>query len=438
MQKISRRNFLKVAGVSAAALGLAACGGASSSSTAPASTASSAAGASSAASAASIEPCELTYWYWADSDALAATMQSMIDDFNSTNKFGITVKGEQQNWDGGNYSTTLVNACIGGGGPDVATFKLTATPTFVENDLLYDLTDMVEAWDGKSDISDNLWTNMKYASNTDKIYVMPWNIQVLYVYYRPSYFKAAGIEAAPATYAEFLDDIKKLTTTINGQQVYGFGMRGGAGGQEPWGSFVYANGGTWDDLSTDGAVAGMQDFIDLYTNGYVPSNSTEVGFAEMKQDFLDGRTAMIVHHCGSSTAMIDQFGDDVDAFIFPKSDKGQWTSMGDTENVILSATKNPAAAFEWLKYLATGKGEETWCEASGNVPVSATVQAMDFCKNNKFVQISIGGIDVAGILPCRSTTSEFISEWPNITGQALGGQLSAADACKQMQDLLWS
>ena len=43
MKRISRRNFLKVAGVGAAALGLAACGG-SSSSTAP-STASSAASA---------------------------------------------------------------------------------------------------------------------------------------------------------------------------------------------------------------------------------------------------------------------------------------------------------------------------------------------------------------------------------------------------------
>ena len=46
---ISRRNFLKVAGASAAALGLAACGG-SSSSTAS-STASSAAGSSTAAKA---------------------------------------------------------------------------------------------------------------------------------------------------------------------------------------------------------------------------------------------------------------------------------------------------------------------------------------------------------------------------------------------------
>lgn len=40
---------------------------------------------------------------------------------------------------------------------------------------------------------------------------MPWNIQVLYVYYRPSIFKEAGITETPKTYDEFLEDIKKCT-----------------------------------------------------------------------------------------------------------------------------------------------------------------------------------------------------------------------------------
>lgn len=387
-----------------------------------------------------IEPCTLTYWYWADSDALAAKMEEIIADFNATNEYGITVVGEQQNWDGGGYSTTLQTACLGGGGPDVATFKLTATPTFVENDLLYDLTGMVNAWDGSGDISDNLWNTMKYASNTDNIYVMPWNIQVLYVYYRPSYFAAAGV-SVPTNYAEFQDAIKTVTeaglTNDAGEKVYGFGMRGGSGGQEPWGSFIYANGGSFEELNSAGSIAGMQDFIDLYTNGYVPANSTEVAFAEMKADFLGGRTAMMVHHCGSSVEMMGAFGDDVDAFIFPASDKGQWTSLGDTENVVLSSTKNPEAAFEFVKYMATGKGEEMWCEASGNVPVSETVQAMDFVQSNPFLQISIGGIDVAGILPCNPTTSEFISEWPNIVAQGLEGTKTAEQVCNELQALLW-
>ena len=44
---------------------------------------------------------------------------------------------------------------------------------------------------------------------------MPWNTQVLYVYYRPSMFKAAGI-SVPKTYDEFLGAVEKLTRDTNG------------------------------------------------------------------------------------------------------------------------------------------------------------------------------------------------------------------------------
>lgn len=72
---------------------------------------------------------------------------------------------------------------------------------------------------------------MKQAGGSDSIYVMPWNIQVLYVYYRPSIFEAAGVEV-PKTYEEFLTAIEKCTMDTDGDgktDVYGFGMRGRQG-----------------------------------------------------------------------------------------------------------------------------------------------------------------------------------------------------------------
>ncbi len=97
---------------------------------------------------------------------------------------------------------------------------------------------------------------------------MPWNIQVLYVYYRPSIFKEAGITETPE-HKSTVEDIKKCTMDTDGDgktDVYGFGMRGASGGQEPWGSFIYGEGGSFDDLTSDASVQGMQDFIDLYKN----------------------------------------------------------------------------------------------------------------------------------------------------------------------------
>ena len=382
----------------------------------------------------------LTYWYWADNTEYSDKMQEIVANFNETNESGITIVAEEQPWDGGAYSENMFTAAVGGGGPDIATFKLTSTPLYVNNDLLVDLTPYIDEWDKKDDIDENLYNIMRDAGGQeDAMYVMPWNTQILYVYYRPSYFEQAGIEV-PTTYEEFLEACEKCTMDTNGDgqtDVYGFGMRGSTGGQEPWGSFIYGRGGSFDDMTTAESVAGMQDFIDLYNNGYVPPTAMSDGFDEIISNFKAGRTAMTIHHTGSSIEMEETFGDDVSAFAFPAGD-GQWTSMGDTENVIFSSCENPDAAFEFVSYMATGEGQMEWCKTTNNVPVSKTVQADSYFQDNRFMQASIAGQSYAGIIPILDTTSEWISTiWPNTVAQALSGDITAEEAMTTLNEALY-
>ncbi|PHV69892.1 ABC transporter substrate-binding protein [Sporanaerobium hydrogeniformans] len=385
------------------------------------------------------EPVTIKHWYWADNTEYSAVMQDIVKKFNETNESGITVVAEEYPWDGGGYSNTLFSAAMGGGGPDTASWKLTSTPLFTANNLLANLDDYIANWDQKDDIDQNLYDIMKQAGGTENIHVMPWNTQILYVYYRPSMFEEVGIEV-PKTYEEFLTACEKLTRDTDGDgktDVYGFGMRGAKGGQEPWGSFIHGRGGNFEDMTSPESVAGMQDFIDLYQKGYVPPTAPTDGFNEIIANFKSGRTAMTIHHTGSSAGMIETFGEDVSAFPFPAG-KGQWTSMGDTENVIFESCKNKDAAFEWVAYLATGEGQKIWCEATGNVPVSKTVQALDFYQNNKFMKASIEGMSYAGILPILDTTTEWISvTWPNTVGFALTGEMTAEETMKVLQEELY-
>ena len=79
MKRISRRNFLKVAGVGAAALGLAACGGSKSGSTATSGTASSAAGSSTG----SVNTAGFTVQYGPNPETLDPSLNSAIDGANT-------------------------------------------------------------------------------------------------------------------------------------------------------------------------------------------------------------------------------------------------------------------------------------------------------------------------------------------------------------------
>lgn len=435
-----RKRVLALAMAAVMAVSLAACGGggAESDRNDTSSTEAGLAG-SQAQGDDAIEPCTIKFQYWADNTEYSQLMQDIIAKFNEENDKGITVVGEETPWDGGAYSENLFNAMMGGGDIDCATWKLTSTPLFVNNDLLANLDPYLEKWKDYDDIDANMYDVMKQASGTDSVYVMPWNVQVLYVYYRPSIFKQAGVEV-PSTYEEFLQAIEKCTMDTNGDgktDVYGFGMRGAKGGQEPWGSFIYGRGGNFEDMTTPEAVAGMQDFIDIYEKGFVPPSATGDGFSEIIANFQSGLTAMTIHHTGSSADMEALFGDDVSAFPFPKG-KDQWTSMGDTETVIFETCDNKAAAFEWISYLATGEGQRMWCEGTGNVPVSKTVQAGDFFQNNRFMKASIEGQPYAGILPILDTTTEWISTtWPGTVSQALTGSITAEQCMQMLQEELY-
>lgn len=387
------------------------------------------------------EPVTLKHWFWPDSDFHIDTFNSMVEDFNATNGKNITVEVEIHPWDGGQYSEDLFTAAMGGGAPDTAGFKLTSTPLFTANGLLEPLDSYMENWDAVADMDPELLETLRGVTGDGSLYLMPWNIQVLYVYYRPSYFEMAGIEV-PTTYEEFLTAIEKCTmdTDEDGEiDIYGYGLRGSKGGQEPWGSFIHARGGTFETLTSAEAIQGMQDFIDVYQKGYAPASAPNDGFNEIIGTFQSGLTAMTIQHIGSSANMIEKFGDDVAAFQIPPSEKGRWTSLGDTETVMFSSCENKEAAFEWLSYLAAGKGQETWCVKTGNVPVSLAVRESPEIQENRFMVTSIEGSPFAGIIPVRDTTTEWINTiWPATIQQALLGEISAEEAMTILNDALYA
>ncbi|MBT9708291.1 twin-arginine translocation signal domain-containing protein [Faecalibacterium prausnitzii] len=104
MKRISRRNFLKVAGVGAAALGLAACGGSKSGSTATSGTASSAAGSSTG----SVNTAGFTVQYGSNPETLDPALNSAVDGGNTIitvfetlliiNENNEAVPGQAESW----------------------------------------------------------------------------------------------------------------------------------------------------------------------------------------------------------------------------------------------------------------------------------------------------------------------------------------------------
>ena len=88
------------------------------------------------------------------------------------------------------------------------------------------------------------------------------------------------------------------------------------------------------------------------------------------------------------------------------------------------------------KYLATEEGQEMWCEGTGQVPVSQTVQQEDYFQNDKFMKVSMEGVDIAGTVPVKDTTTEWISNWPATISQALTGEITAKECMDKLDKAL--
>lgn len=386
------------------------------------------------------EVVNLKHWVWLDNPN-DPTFSQLIQEFNDTHP-NINVEFEVIGWN--DFHTKLLNSVTGGSAPDTSSFKLTWQPVFVGQDALLPLDDFLNDWEGKNDIVDNLWDVMKYEDGSN--YVMPWELQVLYMYYRPSMFEEAGVDI-PDTWEEFLEISKKLTKDTDGDNKidqYAFGMRGARGGHEPWASFILSNVPNNAFFDSDGncnfttpeAIKANDYFLDLFkVHKVVPPTAPGDGFNEVIANFKSGRTAMTVHHIKSSVGMVEQFGDDVGAFAVPKGPNGRWTSLGDTENVIYKSTKHPEEAFTFISWLSEKEQIERWCKATGNVPVVKSLQENEYFKNNKFMQASFDSMPYAQVFPINENMGEWIeSLWPAITQQALEGKIDSKTMMEKLAE----
>lgn len=379
---------------------------------------------------------EETVKFWYHFDDPETALNPLIEKFEAENP-GIHIEAERIAWDV--YNQKLLTAVAGGFPPDVAQVKLWWQPQLVSMGALLPLDEYIAEWDGKDDVFDRIWELTRYSDGHQ--YYMPLQMVILYLYYRVDMFEELGLEV-PTTRAEFLDVAQKLTRDTDGDgeiDVYGFGIRGARGGHDWWGTFVLSSGAQFFDedgnsgLTTPEAIAANQWFIDLYRVHKVsPPTTPSDGFKEIIANMQSGRTAMTIHHIGSSAQLEEALGDKISAAPVPKGTEGYWTSFGDEENAVFAATNVPDAAFKWAAFLAEAENNAVWQKSSGQVSINKSNASADA---NRFLKATTDSSEFAGVLPAHVGTAEFVeSLWPALMQQAFAGEITSAEMMQKIAD----
>ena len=366
------------------------------------------------------------WWYHFDNPQ--ASPASLIAKFESENP-GIKVQAESIPWGGGNdYYTRLYAALVAGNAPDCAMVKLGNQSRLLQMKALAPLDDLLAGWAGRRDIAENLW-KMHRAPDGRNHYV-PLQYVVLYLYYRTDLFASAGVQP-PRTFDDFL----KAAQAVNKGGVSAFGMRGGGGGHDHWGSFVLGAGANFEPggMVSAKALEANRRFVDLGTKHELfPASAPTDGFRQIVDNFKAGRTAMTIHHIGSANEMVQALGDKVSAVPVPVGSDGKgWTSFGDESNAVFVASKAKEAAFKWVAFLSTGENNVAFNAFTGQLTVTDSGASKWNLHPKRFVDATAASTGLMGTLPNSTKTADFTrTVWPQQMQRALLGQ-TTPDAMMQ-------
>ena len=312
----------------------------------------------------------INYWHHFTSDAEFAGMEEVIKLFNA--KYP-DIEIVQENIPNADYMAKFTAAVQADSRPNTAMVTSDRVLDMVAMGGLVDLTDRVKNWELKQYFPDNRFAGVTVDG---KIYGVPSFTFVDWCYYRKDYFEEAGIAAPPTTYQEFQDAAIKLTDASKNR--FGFGMRGGDGGQGFIIDAIQAHG---SELVVDGkaaidkakAMEAIKFWSELFTvHKVVPPSTPNDSFRQIMDAFKTGQTAMVWHHTGSLAEITAALGDKFGTFVRPKGPAAQIARVSFQYNGLMK-DENADAAWAWLGFWGENDAAIAFLEKTGYFPVSEAV-----------------------------------------------------------------
>jgi len=425
-RSISRRRFLAAGGAVALGAVAVACGGSESdsdSTSAPATD----------APAAEVEEeeevgGEITLWAWG-AGLEGDKTQERIAYFNSKYP-NVKVNWEPLAKNGYEEYPALLARFASGNAPDVMrVLNFQPTQLVSEGDALLALDDFIAA-DPDIDMADFLEPTVLGGQVNGKQYGMPDNTEPYVIYYNKDAFAAAGLEDPQALFGQGKWDQAAFENSINALMSKG-GMKFGLA-FESWNydTFCFMGGGTILDADQNpsidkGASPQMLDFFaKLVKDGKSPS--PVVGGGAQLEAFRNGEVGMYLMGpwwygalAGTTKFKYDVTG--LPSFNGVRAGKLEIGSLA-----ISSASKNPKAAWAYVKTVTDTEGLKIWSAVATPTRRSA-LQAAGF-NDEQWKKDAVAMVEAGTFTPFTTKGSAVDAAAGAALDNLWAGKSSAADA----------
>lgn len=351
-----------------------------------------------ASSLASVDPTGATVVYWHQhSRSREEAIKALVDEFNSTNEWNITVNAEYIGSYGQIYNK-MITAISGGSMPDLVVAYQNQASTYWIGEGLIDLQPYVE--DEKWGLGDSIddyfegYINQDISAQFGNVRLgFPPNRSLEVLMYNADWLKELGYDGPPETWDEFYAICKAATDKENDQ--YGYAVRTDASNVF---AQIISRGG--DIAKDDGSgyqfnTPEMRDSMTLmkrvFDDGYAIKIAERYGdqtdFANKKILFMMGSTSGLPY---IESAISGSEAGEFEWTVAPMPHTTAGAVM-DVYGASLSVTKSTPekqlASWLFIKWITEPKQQAAWVEASNYFPVRKSTAAdlsSYFQKNPKY------------------------------------------------------
>ena len=389
-------------------------------------------------SSASLAETNLTYMMWGDPPEIAV-WEAIVAEFETANP-DIKVKVEVADWD--SYWDKLRVTTVGGNPPDIFAMDAPLYPDWQSRGSLLNLTPYLDAAPATLEgVYPGPLSAYQLEAGT---FGLPRDFQTIVLFYNKAMFDAAGVAYLDDSWT--LDDLrtaaKALTIDKDGDgQTDQWGLSTELWDMEPtWGSVLYGYGGA--PLNADNTKTTLADgpAVDAWT--YLSQFYLEDGSIMSAEDLesygYDGFLAGVAAMTFSGHWVVPGYSSlefDWDVAPFPKGPAGRATLVNSAGIVISSTTPNPDAAWKFVQFVISEKGQSKLTELGFAIPVidkvaNSPVYLQQAAKGNH--KVFLDALQYAHTKP----SFRGYEEWSAVVGDTLGlvwtGEMSIADALAEI------
>lgn len=402
---------------------------------------------------------QLTFAFGPDD---SGTLQTLIDDFNSSNDEGIEVTWREMARESDAYYRQLVSDFnVGATEIDVFGADVVWTPEFATQYWVQNLSGLFQS---EFEANAFLQAPLRSARHRDRIWGVPWYTDAGMLFYRRDLLEENGISEPPATWQALSDAAQQVRDAAGIE--HGFVFQGGRyeGGVTNMLEYVWNAGGrvltgnienaavpgmsvrdaNVITIDTQASAAGLDAARQLVESGVAPEAVTEFREQDAADAFLSGN-AVFMRNWPFVYGLFGQEGvslsqEQVGVAPIPTGpgeNRQSYSCLGGWNLMISAFSANQEAAWSFIRYAAAEAQQRTRAENGGFLPtLSSLYDDQSLTEAVPVLGLGRDAIRNARVRPETPFYADMSQRMAIAFNRVLLGELSGEEAASRLQDEL--